>query len=184
MLALFSLFLMAMGAVCITMSLSKEILFFLKPAAVCFILSGESTESSPHPTASSLTLPLPSTRGPGAPVRAGFPSVGPGPAGQRPHGASAPPALLVGVVRGLRRRRAHRGRSPLPAAGSALQPLAEVPAAQGQRQLVARRWRCTLEVSPGHQDDEPVVLEKRGTACVGVGMRLQRLVARLCCRCF
>ncbi|XP_075867314.1 voltage-dependent calcium channel gamma-6 subunit-like [Nelusetta ayraudi] len=40
MLALFSLFLMVMGAICITMSLSKEILFFLKPAAVCFILSG------------------------------------------------------------------------------------------------------------------------------------------------
>lgn len=40
MLALFSLFLMAMGAICITMSLSKEILFFLKPASVFFILSG------------------------------------------------------------------------------------------------------------------------------------------------
>ncbi|KAM4631449.1 voltage-dependent calcium channel gamma-6 subunit-like [Polymixia lowei] len=40
MLALFSLFLMVMGAVCITMSLSKEILFFLKPASFCFILSG------------------------------------------------------------------------------------------------------------------------------------------------
>lgn len=41
MLALFSLFLMVMGAICITMSLSKEILFFLKPASVCFILSGQ-----------------------------------------------------------------------------------------------------------------------------------------------
>lgn len=40
MLAMFSLFLMVMGAICITMSLSKEILFFLKPASVCFILSG------------------------------------------------------------------------------------------------------------------------------------------------
>ncbi|CAI5691725.1 calcium channel, voltage-dependent, gamma subunit 6a [Oreochromis niloticus] len=40
MLALFSLFLMVMGAICITMALSKEILFFLKPASVCFILSG------------------------------------------------------------------------------------------------------------------------------------------------
>ncbi|KAF7211631.1 voltage-dependent calcium channel gamma-6 subunit [Nothobranchius furzeri] len=40
MLALFSLFLMAMGSICITMSLSKEILFFLKPASICFILSG------------------------------------------------------------------------------------------------------------------------------------------------
>ncbi|XP_042290642.1 voltage-dependent calcium channel gamma-6 subunit-like isoform X2 [Thunnus albacares] len=39
-LALVSLFLMVMGAICITMSLSKEILFFLKPASVCFILSG------------------------------------------------------------------------------------------------------------------------------------------------
>uniref|UniRef100_A0A3Q3ITT6 Calcium channel, voltage-dependent, gamma subunit 6a n=1 Tax=Monopterus albus TaxID=43700 RepID=A0A3Q3ITT6_MONAL len=39
MLALFSLFLMVMGAICITMALSKEILFFLKPASVCFILS-------------------------------------------------------------------------------------------------------------------------------------------------
>lgn len=45
MLALFSLFLMVMGAICITMSLSKEILFFLKPAAVCFILSGESIQN-------------------------------------------------------------------------------------------------------------------------------------------
>ncbi|KAM7373633.1 hypothetical protein PAMP_008471 [Pampus punctatissimus] len=34
------LFLMVMGAICITMSLSKDILFFLKPASVCFILSG------------------------------------------------------------------------------------------------------------------------------------------------
>lgn len=42
MLAMFSLFLMVMGAICITMSLSKEILFFLKPASVCFILSGQS----------------------------------------------------------------------------------------------------------------------------------------------
>lgn len=41
MLALFSLFLMVMGAICITMALSKEILFFLKPASVCFILSGQ-----------------------------------------------------------------------------------------------------------------------------------------------
>ncbi|KAM4539520.1 voltage-dependent calcium channel gamma-6 subunit-like isoform 1-T2 [Odontesthes bonariensis] len=40
MLAMFSLFLMVMGAICITMSLSKEILFFLKPASICFILSG------------------------------------------------------------------------------------------------------------------------------------------------
>ncbi|KAM9823670.1 voltage-dependent calcium channel gamma-6 subunit-like [Neosynchiropus ocellatus] len=40
MLSLFSLFLMVMGAICITMSLSKEVLFFLKPASVCFILSG------------------------------------------------------------------------------------------------------------------------------------------------
>ncbi|XP_065804201.1 voltage-dependent calcium channel gamma-6 subunit-like [Labrus bergylta] len=40
MLALFSLFLMVMGSICITMALSKEILFFLKPGSVCFILSG------------------------------------------------------------------------------------------------------------------------------------------------
>lgn len=40
MLSMFSLFLMVMGAICITMSLSKEILFFLKPASVCFMLSG------------------------------------------------------------------------------------------------------------------------------------------------
>lgn len=41
MLSLFSLFLMVMGAICITMALSKEILFFLKPASICFILSGQ-----------------------------------------------------------------------------------------------------------------------------------------------
>ncbi|XP_069024871.1 voltage-dependent calcium channel gamma-6 subunit-like isoform X1 [Embiotoca jacksoni] len=40
MLAMLSLFLMVMGAICITMALSKEILFFLKPASVCFTLSG------------------------------------------------------------------------------------------------------------------------------------------------
>ncbi|XP_034055566.1 voltage-dependent calcium channel gamma-6 subunit-like isoform X2 [Gymnodraco acuticeps] len=40
MLALFSLFLMVMGAICITMALSKELIFFLKPASVCFIMSG------------------------------------------------------------------------------------------------------------------------------------------------
>ncbi|KAK5883324.1 hypothetical protein CesoFtcFv8_019663 [Champsocephalus esox] len=40
MLALFSLFLMVMGAICITMALSKDIIFFLKPASVCFIMSG------------------------------------------------------------------------------------------------------------------------------------------------
>lgn len=149
MLALFSLFLMAMGAICITMSLSKEILFFLKPAAVCFILSGESTakharRSAPDgPSVETLTLPLLSTRGPGAPLCAGLPSVRPGPTGQRPHGAPAPRALLVGVLCRLRGRRPHCRRNPLPAAGAALQPLAEVPPAQGQQQqqqqLVARR---------------------------------------------
>ncbi|XP_026084439.1 voltage-dependent calcium channel gamma-6 subunit-like isoform X1 [Carassius auratus] len=40
MLALFSLFLMIMGSVCITMSLSKSVPFFLKPATICFIFSG------------------------------------------------------------------------------------------------------------------------------------------------
>uniref|UniRef100_A0A8C8E3D5 Calcium channel, voltage-dependent, gamma subunit 6a n=1 Tax=Oryzias sinensis TaxID=183150 RepID=A0A8C8E3D5_9TELE len=40
MLSLFSLFLMVMGTICIGMALSKEILFFLKPASICFILSG------------------------------------------------------------------------------------------------------------------------------------------------
>lgn len=47
MLAMFSLFLMVMGAICITMSLSKEILFFLKPASICFILSGEERHLRP-----------------------------------------------------------------------------------------------------------------------------------------
>ncbi|XP_077362163.1 voltage-dependent calcium channel gamma-6 subunit-like [Festucalex cinctus] len=40
MLSLFSVVLMAMGAICISMALSKEIVFFLKPASVCFVLSG------------------------------------------------------------------------------------------------------------------------------------------------
>ncbi|XP_062841564.1 calcium channel, voltage-dependent, gamma subunit 6a [Trichomycterus rosablanca] len=40
MLAIFSLFLMMMGAICIVMAISKGVLFFLKPASVCFILSG------------------------------------------------------------------------------------------------------------------------------------------------
>ncbi|KAL0962407.1 hypothetical protein UPYG_G00339640 [Umbra pygmaea] len=38
--ALSSLFLMVMGGICITMALSKGELFFLKPASICFILSG------------------------------------------------------------------------------------------------------------------------------------------------
>ncbi|XP_061822842.1 voltage-dependent calcium channel gamma-6 subunit-like [Nerophis lumbriciformis] len=40
MLSLFSLVLMVMGAICISMALSKDIVFFLKPASICFILSG------------------------------------------------------------------------------------------------------------------------------------------------
>ncbi|XP_051999597.1 voltage-dependent calcium channel gamma-6 subunit-like isoform X2 [Xyrauchen texanus] len=40
MLALLSLFLMVMGSVCITMSLSKSVPFFLKPATICFVISG------------------------------------------------------------------------------------------------------------------------------------------------
>ncbi|XP_072535168.1 voltage-dependent calcium channel gamma-6 subunit [Salminus brasiliensis] len=40
MLAVFSLFLMVMGSVCITMSLTKSVPFLLKPAAVCFLISG------------------------------------------------------------------------------------------------------------------------------------------------
>ncbi|XP_056598189.1 calcium channel, voltage-dependent, gamma subunit 6a isoform X2 [Triplophysa dalaica] len=40
MFAIFSLFLMATGAICIIMAVSKGVKFFLKPASVCFILSG------------------------------------------------------------------------------------------------------------------------------------------------
>ncbi|XP_057683357.1 voltage-dependent calcium channel gamma-6 subunit-like [Corythoichthys intestinalis] len=40
LLSLMSLALMVMGAICISMALSKEMVFFLKPASVCFILSG------------------------------------------------------------------------------------------------------------------------------------------------
>lgn len=40
MLATFSLFLMVMGALCIIMALNKGVQFFLKPASVCFTLSG------------------------------------------------------------------------------------------------------------------------------------------------
>ncbi|XP_066540257.1 voltage-dependent calcium channel gamma-6 subunit [Hoplias malabaricus] len=39
-LAVFSLFLMVMGSICILMSLSKGVPFLLKPAAVCFLISG------------------------------------------------------------------------------------------------------------------------------------------------
>ncbi|KAK5862164.1 hypothetical protein PBY51_017589 [Eleginops maclovinus] len=39
-LALLSLTMMAMGSICIGMSLSKGVPFFLKPASFCFILSG------------------------------------------------------------------------------------------------------------------------------------------------
>ncbi|KAG7237621.1 hypothetical protein INR49_032067 [Caranx melampygus] len=38
--ALFSLTMMVMGSICIIMSLSKGVQFFLKPASFCFILSG------------------------------------------------------------------------------------------------------------------------------------------------
>lgn len=88
------------------------------------------------------TLLLLSTRGLGAPLCVGLPPVCPGLTGQRPHGAPAPRALLVGVLRGLCGRRPHCGRDPLPAAGAALQPLAEVSPTEGrqqqQQQLVAR----------------------------------------------
>lgn len=58
MLAMFSLFLMVMGAICITMSLSKEILFFLKPASICFILSGQLRLLQPaHPRVTMLLNP-------------------------------------------------------------------------------------------------------------------------------
>ncbi|XP_016388334.1 voltage-dependent calcium channel gamma-6 subunit-like [Sinocyclocheilus rhinocerous] len=40
MFAIMSLFLMVMGAICVIMAVSKGVQFFLKPAAVCFILSG------------------------------------------------------------------------------------------------------------------------------------------------
>uniref|UniRef100_A0A671PX39 Voltage-dependent calcium channel gamma-6 subunit-like n=1 Tax=Sinocyclocheilus anshuiensis TaxID=1608454 RepID=A0A671PX39_9TELE len=40
MFAIISLFLMVMGAICVIMAVSKGVQFFLKPAAVCFILSG------------------------------------------------------------------------------------------------------------------------------------------------
>ncbi|XP_051520615.1 voltage-dependent calcium channel gamma-6 subunit-like [Myxocyprinus asiaticus] len=40
MFAILSLFLMVMGAVCIIMAVNKGVQFFLKPASVCFILSG------------------------------------------------------------------------------------------------------------------------------------------------
>ncbi|XP_060760062.1 calcium channel, voltage-dependent, gamma subunit 6a isoform X2 [Neoarius graeffei] len=40
MVAIVSLFLMVMGAVCIIMALSKGVQFFLKPASVCFTVSG------------------------------------------------------------------------------------------------------------------------------------------------
>ncbi|XP_061616036.1 voltage-dependent calcium channel gamma-6 subunit-like isoform X1 [Phyllopteryx taeniolatus] len=93
MLSVFSLVLMVMGSICISMALSKEIAFFLKPASVCFILAAVGVVSP----------------------------------GQRPRGAAAPQLLLVRVVRGHRRRRLDCGRHPLPAPGSALQPLAEVP---------------------------------------------------------
>ncbi|XP_066531847.1 calcium channel, voltage-dependent, gamma subunit 6a isoform X2 [Hoplias malabaricus] len=39
MFAIFSLFLMLMGSICIIMAISKGVLFFLKPASVCFTLS-------------------------------------------------------------------------------------------------------------------------------------------------
>jgi len=39
-LAIISLFLMVMGAMCIIMAVGKGVQFFLKPASACFILSG------------------------------------------------------------------------------------------------------------------------------------------------
>lgn len=69
MLAMFSLFLMVMGAVCITMSLSKENLFFLKPASICFILSGQPLRlhaaSPPPPDPGQRDAHLPSVSTPG-----------------------------------------------------------------------------------------------------------------------
>lgn len=42
-LALLSLAMMVMGSICIGMSLSKGVPFFLKPASFCFILSGSTS---------------------------------------------------------------------------------------------------------------------------------------------
>lgn len=73
----------------------------------------------------------------GTSVSAGLPPVRPGLAGQRPQSPSPPRVLLVSVMYRFCRSRTHRGWDPLPAAGSALQPLAEVFPTQGQWQLVA-----------------------------------------------
>ncbi|KAJ8355051.1 hypothetical protein SKAU_G00226180, partial [Synaphobranchus kaupii] len=47
-LALLSLFMMVTGSICISMSLSKGVPFFLKPASFCFILSGILVFLSPY----------------------------------------------------------------------------------------------------------------------------------------
>lgn len=74
-----------------------------------------------------------SHRGPGSCHSDGFPPVRRGLPGQWPHGSSPPRAVLVGDVHRLCGGRPYRGWGPLPAAGAALQPLAEVPPPEGQR---------------------------------------------------
>lgn len=87
-------------------------------------------------------------RGLSASLSGGLPPVCPGLTGQRPHGSTPPRALLVGVVRRLCRGCPHCWRDPLPAAGTALQPLAEVSPSEAQQQLVARCEVVALYLLP------------------------------------
>lgn len=77
----------------------------------------------------------PSSRGSGAPGHCRLPPVHPGVPGQWSHRSSSPRAVLVRVMYRLCWSHSHCGRRFLPAAGFALQPLAEVFPTQGQWQL-------------------------------------------------
>lgn len=151
-LALLSLTMMAMGSICIAMSLSKGVPFFLKPASFCFILSGATARRHVLAEMGEMILtapfrfclnPLPSppttARRPGPPLRAGLPPVGACAALQRPPGAAAPRTVLVGGLRGLGGGHPGGGGGSLRPAHASLQPLGEMLAAQEQRHLASRR---------------------------------------------
>lgn len=103
--ALLSLTMMVMGSICIAMSLSKGVQFFLKPASFCFILSGEAFTSirdmvlqkSHHIKCSDLmsNSSLPLSRHTGPSLYPDIPPVCAGPSVQQPHHTITPWAVLV-----------------------------------------------------------------------------------------
>lgn len=143
-LALLSLTMMAMGSICIAMSLSKGVPFFLKPASFCFILSGATgtCHRAVHAETGGIMLTvcnLFTLRCPGPSLLAGLPPVCDCSALQRPPGAAAPWTVLVCGLRGLCGGHLGGRGGSLCLARTSFQSLGEVLAAQEQRHLASQR---------------------------------------------